>query len=191
MILLITAAVAFSLLVLAWVIYPAAMRLRAGSTRAEAVETGGPDERVAVILATRDDPAFAVTRVQNLRANDYPESLLRVVVGVDVNSMFPLDAYRQVLAGLAGGVSFMNTDYSPTSFRVMRVAARRCPRTLPCAPRLAQTCWCLPTLARSSIEKRSGFSSLPCVTAHAGPPPAAIRTVVRMASCPPTPTSRR
>ncbi len=101
MILLITAAVAFSLLVLAWVIYPAAMRLRAGSTRAEAVETGGPDERVAVILATRDDPAFAVTRVQNLRANDYPESLLRVVVGVDVNSMFPLDAYRQVLAGLA------------------------------------------------------------------------------------------
>lgn len=101
MILLLIALVAFSLLVLAWVVYPVVMQLRAGSRRAGAVESGQPTERVTVIVATRDDPEFARARVQNLRASRYPASLLRVVVGVDANSPHSLDAYRQALAGLA------------------------------------------------------------------------------------------
>ena len=42
-------------------------------------------ERVVVLVATRDDPAFALERVRNLRAAEYPASLLRVVVAVDVD----------------------------------------------------------------------------------------------------------
>ena len=100
MILLLITLVAFSLLVVAWVLYPAVMRLRAGSHPA-ALQLGQPTERVTVIVATRDDPSFALARVQNLRAGRYPSSLLRVVVGVDANSPHALDAYRQALAGVA------------------------------------------------------------------------------------------
>jgi cellulose synthase/poly-beta-1,6-N-acetylglucosamine synthase-like glycosyltransferase len=101
MILLLIALVMFSLLVLAWGIYPAVMRLRAGSRRMASAPAGQLTERVAVIVATRDDPAFALARVQNLRRSNYPASLLRVVVGVDANSPHALDAYRQALEGVA------------------------------------------------------------------------------------------
>jgi cellulose synthase/poly-beta-1,6-N-acetylglucosamine synthase-like glycosyltransferase len=101
MILLYIALVSFSLLVLAWVVYPAVMRLRAGSGRMKGPETVPPVERVAVIVATRDDPSFALARVKNLLASSYPPSLLRVIVGVDANSSHPVEAYRQALGGLA------------------------------------------------------------------------------------------
>jgi cellulose synthase/poly-beta-1,6-N-acetylglucosamine synthase-like glycosyltransferase len=58
-------------------------------------------ERVAVVVATRDDPAFAVDRVRNLLSTGYPSHLIRVFVAVDVTSQYPLDAYRSVLSGLA------------------------------------------------------------------------------------------
>jgi cellulose synthase/poly-beta-1,6-N-acetylglucosamine synthase-like glycosyltransferase len=105
MILLVIATVAFSLLLLAWVLYPAVMRLRAGSPRTAAVNAGQATEGVAVIVATRDHPAYALARVQNLRASRYPASLLRIFVGVDANSPHPIDAYRQALAGVADVVS--------------------------------------------------------------------------------------
>jgi cellulose synthase/poly-beta-1,6-N-acetylglucosamine synthase-like glycosyltransferase len=101
MILLVIAAVALAFLALAWVVYPAAMWLRAGGRRAPMPETSPPTDRVTVIVATRDDPAFALQRVRNLRAGNYPAHLLRVVVGVDVNSAHALDAYRTALSGLA------------------------------------------------------------------------------------------
>lgn len=101
MILLVIAAVAFAFLALAWVVYPAVMWLRAGARPAVAPERPTPADRVVVIVATRDDPAFALDRVRNLRASDYPAHLLRVVVGVDANSLHALDAYRGALAGLA------------------------------------------------------------------------------------------
>jgi cellulose synthase/poly-beta-1,6-N-acetylglucosamine synthase-like glycosyltransferase len=94
------AAVSFSLLALAWVAYPVAMRLRARG-RVGSHASALPVERVSVVVATRDDPAFAVERVRNLRATDYPSNLIRVFVGVDVTSQFSLDSYRSVLAGLA------------------------------------------------------------------------------------------
>ena len=105
MILLLIAAVAFSLLVLAWIVYPAVMRLRAGALGADVAQPAAAGEKVAVILATRDDPSFAVARVNNLRTSRYPANLLRIVIGVDANSTFPLEAYRQALAGLADVVA--------------------------------------------------------------------------------------
>jgi cellulose synthase/poly-beta-1,6-N-acetylglucosamine synthase-like glycosyltransferase len=58
-----------------------------------------------VLVATRDDPAFALERVRNLRAGEYPTHLLRVLVAVDVNAAHSLDAYRAALSGLADVVS--------------------------------------------------------------------------------------
>lgn len=101
MILLLIALVMFSLLLLAWGVYPAVMRLRANAHPVAESAAGQPTERVSVVVVTRDDPAFALARVQNLRAGNYPGSLLQVVVGVDANSPHALDAYRQVLEGVA------------------------------------------------------------------------------------------
>jgi cellulose synthase/poly-beta-1,6-N-acetylglucosamine synthase-like glycosyltransferase len=56
---------------------------------------------VGVVVATRYDPAFALERVLNLRAGEYPARLLRVLVAVDVNAAHPIDAYRAALSGLA------------------------------------------------------------------------------------------
>ena len=105
MILLAVAAVAFALLVLAWVLYPLAMWSRARGRRSNSVPIVDHKERVVVLVATRDDPAFALERVRNLRAGEYPARLLRVLVAVDVNAPHPLDAYRAALSGLADVVS--------------------------------------------------------------------------------------
>lgn len=95
------AVVALGLLVLAWLVYPAAMWLRARRAMPAEERHGPPTERVAVVVATRDDPAFAVERVRNLLSTGYPSHLIRVFVAVDVTSQYPLDAYRAALSGLA------------------------------------------------------------------------------------------
>ena len=107
MILLAIAAVTFGLLGLAWIAYPAAMWLRGGGRRrlsATAAEYE-PTERVTVIVATRDDPGFALERVRNLHAARYPARLLRVLVAVDVTSQHQPEAYRAALSGLADVVA--------------------------------------------------------------------------------------
>ena len=95
------AAVAFGLLALAWLVYPAAMWLRARSRAAASGNTLPPTERIAVVVATRDDPVFAVERVRNLRATSYPSSLIRVIFAVDATSSHSIDSYRSALSGLA------------------------------------------------------------------------------------------
>ena len=95
------AAVAFGLLALAWLVYPAAMWLRARSRAAASGNTLPPTERIAVVVATRDDPVFAVERVRNLRATSYPSSLIRVIFAVDATSSHSIDSYRTALSGLA------------------------------------------------------------------------------------------
>ena len=95
------AAIAFGLLALAWLAYPVAMWLRA---RRRAIGSGieaPATERVVVVVATRDDPVFAVERVRNLRATQYPSSLIHVVIAVDVTSSYSIDSYRTALSGLA------------------------------------------------------------------------------------------
>jgi cellulose synthase/poly-beta-1,6-N-acetylglucosamine synthase-like glycosyltransferase len=101
MILPVVAAVAFSLLALAWIAYPLAMWLRARGGRPTASLEGQTTERVVVVVATRDDPAFALERVRNLRATAYPSHLVHVVVAVDVTAPHVLDAYRVALSGIA------------------------------------------------------------------------------------------
>jgi cellulose synthase/poly-beta-1,6-N-acetylglucosamine synthase-like glycosyltransferase len=100
MILLAIAGVAFGLLALAWVAYPLAMWARSRGGLATRPPEGEAVERVVVLVATRDDPAFALERVRNLRATDYPARLLRVLVAVDATSPHPIDAYRAALSGL-------------------------------------------------------------------------------------------
>lgn len=104
MLLPVIAAVALGLLAVAWVAYPAAMWLAARRRPAPGPAPGSPGGRVVVVVATRDDPAFAASRVRNLRAAHYPAHLLRVVVAVDAASVFPIVAYREALAGLADAV---------------------------------------------------------------------------------------
>ena len=101
MILLAVAAVAFALLAVAWILYPLAMWLRARGDRLGSTPVTDHKERVVVLVATRDDPAFALERVRNLRAGDYPPHLLRVLLAVDVNAPYALDAYRAALSGSA------------------------------------------------------------------------------------------
>lgn len=105
MILFAIAMVAFGLLALAWVVYPAAMWLRARSNSTGSALSGEPIEDVAVVVATRDDPVFALDRVRNLRATEYPENRLRIITAVDVMSPYPVEAYRAVLSGLADVVA--------------------------------------------------------------------------------------
>lgn len=105
MILFAFAMVAFGLLVLAWVVYPAAMWLRARSRSTATALSGEANEHVSVVVATRDDPAFALERVRNLRAAEYPQNRLRVIVAVDVTSTYLLDAYQAALSGLADVVA--------------------------------------------------------------------------------------
>ncbi len=105
MILLAIAMVAFGLLALAWVVYPAAMWLRVRSRSTATAWKGEPTESVSVVVATRDDPAFALDRVRNLRATEYPRNRLRMIVAVDVTSPHSLDAYQAALSELADVVS--------------------------------------------------------------------------------------
>ena len=105
MTLFVISAISFGLVALAWVLYPAAMWLRSLGVKVPATRDSPPTERVAVIVATRDDPAFALARVLNLRASEYPAHLLRVLVSVDVNSVYELESYRTTLAGVADVVS--------------------------------------------------------------------------------------
>ncbi|HEX6316090.1 MAG TPA: glycosyltransferase [Gemmatimonadaceae bacterium] len=99
MILLVIAAVAFGVVLLAWAAYPLVMWLRARATT-PGIE-GALTQRVAVIIATRDSPDAARTRVSNVWTADYPRSLLNVIVAVDQASPFPLDAYRDALGDSA------------------------------------------------------------------------------------------
>ena len=98
------AAVAFGLLVVAWIVYPALMWLRARGGRAAganaAVEPDGAPA-VTVVVATRDDPAIVEARIENLFASDYPRDRLRVVVTVDPGSPHPLRAYEERLGARA------------------------------------------------------------------------------------------
>jgi cellulose synthase/poly-beta-1,6-N-acetylglucosamine synthase-like glycosyltransferase len=105
MLLIAVAAAAFGLLALAWLAYPAAMWLRARRLAPGGNTGAAPTERVAVVVATRDDPAFALERVRNLRASEYPSHLLRVVVAVDVSSPFQLEAYGSALQAVADVVA--------------------------------------------------------------------------------------
>ena len=99
------AAAAFGLLVLAWIVYPGLMWLRARSARrpgpaaGAAVPDGAP--AVTVVVATRDDPAIVEARIDNLFASDYPSDHLRVVVTVDSGSPYSLLAYQERLGARA------------------------------------------------------------------------------------------
>ena len=104
MTLFVIVAISFGLLALAWLLYPAYMWLRSLRLK-RSVPKSQPTERVVVIVATRDDPAVALARVRNLRASEYPADLLRVLIAVDVNSVYDLDSYRSTLSGTADVVS--------------------------------------------------------------------------------------
>ena len=104
MMLLISAAVAFGILALTWIVYPAVMWVRARGLPAP-VAGESLTERVAVIVATRDDPALALMRVRSLRKGDYPAERLQVVIAADRAATHSLDEYRGVIGGLADVVA--------------------------------------------------------------------------------------
>lgn len=101
MILIWVSATAFGLLALAWLVYPAVMWLRGRRTVTATPVSGEAREKVAVVVATRDAPAFAVERVRNLLTSGYPAHLIGIVVAVDVTSPHTLDEYRLALADQA------------------------------------------------------------------------------------------
>jgi cellulose synthase/poly-beta-1,6-N-acetylglucosamine synthase-like glycosyltransferase len=100
-ILLLIVLVSWGLVFVAWVVYPAAMWASSRRFRPSLTSSATPVERIAVVIATRDDPAVAAARAHNLRAGDYPAELMRIVVAVDRNAQFPLETYRQALNGSA------------------------------------------------------------------------------------------
>jgi cellulose synthase/poly-beta-1,6-N-acetylglucosamine synthase-like glycosyltransferase len=95
----IVALAALGVLLLAWVVYPLAMRLRPPA-RLEPVSTGEPP-RVAIVIATRDAPAEVRVRIADLERSDYPAALRRIIVAADCRAPTPVEAYRVELAGLA------------------------------------------------------------------------------------------
>lgn len=97
------AAAAFALLLVAWVVYPGLMWLAArrhGVGKTSAADPATPPA-VAVVIATRDDPAVVEARVGNLFASDFPADRLRVVVSVDPGSAHPPRAYQERLGARA------------------------------------------------------------------------------------------
>lgn len=90
---------ALGLLVLAWLIYPAAMvrrGARAPVSRAAAVDFF---PRISVVLVTREEPDRIALRVANLRDQDYPQELLQYVVALDASIAGRLQEMRQALSG--------------------------------------------------------------------------------------------
>lgn len=105
-VLTIVAVVCIGLPVIAWLVYPAAMWLAAriiGNPAQAASESRGGSraESVAVVIATRDDPAVVVARVEDILATRYPHEQLRVVVAVDVTATHALSDYQRALASRA------------------------------------------------------------------------------------------
>jgi cellulose synthase/poly-beta-1,6-N-acetylglucosamine synthase-like glycosyltransferase len=90
---------ALLLLVLAWVVYPAVMYLRA--RRLPRNDASAPVPDVAIIIATRDAPADVARRLDDLARSDYPASRRRVVVAVDVGAAASLADYASVLGSRA------------------------------------------------------------------------------------------
>jgi cellulose synthase/poly-beta-1,6-N-acetylglucosamine synthase-like glycosyltransferase len=87
-----------------WVLYPGLMwgtaHFRDDRHRAVA-----HDSTVAVVIATRDEPARVATRVSNILDATFPITRLSVVVAVDVTSRFSLAAYSALLGPQARVVS--------------------------------------------------------------------------------------
>jgi poly-beta-1,6-N-acetyl-D-glucosamine synthase len=100
MLLIAIAAATLGLVAVAWLVYPGAMWLRSRGLQPSGDATD-QRERVAVVVATRDDPMFAVERVRNLRTTSYPERLVRIFVAIDANAAHKPEAYQQALNGLA------------------------------------------------------------------------------------------
>ncbi|GJG87936.1 hypothetical protein tb265_31170 [Gemmatimonadetes bacterium T265] len=93
--------------------YPALLRLRAGGRRSpiegalaaadaarDADVPWGPP-RVTAVVATREPPAAIVDRVRDLRAADFPQDHLDVVIAVDAGGPYPTAAYADALGNAA------------------------------------------------------------------------------------------
>jgi len=88
-----------------WIIYPGLMWGTAHFRR-DRQRVAAHDPTVAVIIATRDEPARVVTRVLNILDTAGPITRLSVIVAVDVTSRYGLAAYAAVLgprARVVGG----------------------------------------------------------------------------------------
>jgi len=83
-----------------WVVYTALMASRArrngGAAPRRAIDT-----TVSVVIATREDPAMVRARVQNILELPDRTRVDDIVVAVDQGAAWPLDAYTEVLAGVA------------------------------------------------------------------------------------------
>ncbi|HEY0778738.1 MAG TPA: glycosyltransferase [Gemmatirosa sp.] len=89
--------------------YPALLRARARGRRspidatlasADAARAAGMHvklPRVTAVVATRDVPSTILERVRDLRAGEYPQDRLEVVVAVDASGPYPASTYATVL----------------------------------------------------------------------------------------------
>jgi len=76
-------AIAFAVLCWTWILYPIVMWLLSRLTAAPVFALPMQLPTVTAILATRDDVATIMARVDDFRGGDYPTDRLQVVVGVD------------------------------------------------------------------------------------------------------------
>ncbi len=95
--------IALSLGVLSWtwVLYPALIAVLARLMPARRVVVPETLPTVTAILATRDDVAAIVARVEDFLAADYPSTQLRVVVGLDSTGASRVPAIRAACDALA------------------------------------------------------------------------------------------
>lgn len=85
----------------AWIGYPLLMRfLAALAPAANSSPAADYQPDVSVIVATRDDPAAVLVRVEDLLAGEYPAERLQLVVAVDA-AMPTLAAYQELLGARA------------------------------------------------------------------------------------------
>ena len=93
--------------------YPVLLRLRAAGHRSpieqalrdadSARATGTPWQppRVSAVVATRDAPAVIAERVRDLRASDFPQDRLEIIVSVDASASHTWATYAEVLGTVA------------------------------------------------------------------------------------------
>ena len=88
------ASVAFGMLVWTWALYPLGIWLASRLVRPPARSEPSELPRVTAIVATRDDTATIVARVEDFLRADYPADRLSVVVGLDSTGAARLDEIR-------------------------------------------------------------------------------------------------
>jgi cellulose synthase/poly-beta-1,6-N-acetylglucosamine synthase-like glycosyltransferase len=114
------AATAVAVLLAAWVLYPLLLAVVARVCRPHRAADDA-DHAVSIVIATRESPEVVAARVANLVHSDYPSELIEIVVAVDRDSLYALEAYAFALpVSRESEGAFLPIDGSRATLKLLR-----------------------------------------------------------------------